>query len=95
MAFYYLGCYFVNYGVLYDIFNIPLPHVFFVDTHVLLEVSIAWEALLTNLADEWLLSGMLPLVNGEVHFGVIPFHTALVGTPVFVYHLWRTVLSCL
>ena len=93
MRIYYLPNYFVNYGILNNFFNIPLPHVLFVDAHVFLEVSIAREALLAYLAYKWLLSCMLPLVNSEVHFGVIPLHTALVGTSVFVCHLCRSVLG--
>lgn len=89
----YLADYFVNYSILYDFFNISLPHVFFVDTHVFLKVSIAREAFLAYLADEWLIPCMLPLMDSKVHFGVIPLHTALMGASVFVCHLVRSVFS--
>ena len=44
------------------------------------------------LALKGLLARVLPLMDGQVHFGVIPLRTAFVRTSVFVYHILRTLL---
>ena len=57
------------------------------DTKVFFEVAVAWEGLVAHLALKRLLACMLPLVDGQVHLGVIPLLTAVMGTSVFVYHI--------
>lgn len=58
------------------------------DPVVLLKVSVAGEGLVAYVAFEWLLAGMLSLVDDQVHLGVIPLWAAVVGTSVLVYHFW-------
>lgn len=55
---------------------------------VLLEISVAGKSLVAYLALEWLLASVLPLVDDQVHFRVIPLWAAMMGTPVLVYHFW-------
>ena len=56
-------------------------------SEVFLKISVTGKSLMAYLAFERLLPCMFPLVNDQVHLGVIPLRAAMVRTSVLVYHL--------
>jgi len=60
------------------------------NSHVLLEIAITGKCLVTDLAAERFDPCVLPLVDGEIHLGVVALGAPRMGTPILVGHIAMT-----